>query len=212
MRKLESRRPSSRIGKAFTLIELIVVIVIIGILASVGAVAYNSIIENATLSSKEASADQVAKLYQAQVAFDQVAFGEIMWDMDGVDRWGNTPTVLGDVSLCDSPRPVLVGDDQEDWDFICPSYRPAGAADIAGVGNGIMDTASWVPLAPEYADWITPFSNAAEGDRILAVSFDNGDIYCVVSFGQPTGPANVAPNFYSTPVGRAAEPAQCARG
>ena len=60
-------------NKAFTLIELIVVIVIIGILATVAALAYNSIIDQASASGAEQKFASLAKLVLVQSAFDQVA-------------------------------------------------------------------------------------------------------------------------------------------
>ena len=59
-------------AKAFTLIELIVVIVIIGILVAIAAVAYNSIITNSKKSAAEFSASQVAKIIQAKAATAQI--------------------------------------------------------------------------------------------------------------------------------------------
>ena len=60
-------------AKAFTLIELIVVIVIIGILVAIAAVAYNAIIDNAKKSGAETSAAQVAKVIAGESAASQVA-------------------------------------------------------------------------------------------------------------------------------------------
>ena len=60
-----------RMGRAFTLIELIVVIVIIGILVAVASVAYSSVVSNSRKKAVEASATQVAKVIAGESAAQQ---------------------------------------------------------------------------------------------------------------------------------------------
>ena len=179
---------AKRKAKAFTLIELIVVIVIIGILASVGAVAYNSIIANATLSTKVESAAQISKLYQAQLAFDQAALGGIgsFGDPDGRVNWSTFyPTEFPDAAVCDSPRPgadIPVGI-QNEYDQICNQYRPQLAADIESVGNGIRDTTSfWLNPLVDNTWWTVPFEGIADGDYIQVTDFYD-DYVCVTDWG-----------------------------
>ena len=59
-------------SRAFTLIELIVVIVIIGVLVALAAVAYQSIIANAKRSAFETAVHQSVKLVGSRSAADQV--------------------------------------------------------------------------------------------------------------------------------------------
>lgn len=54
--------------KAFTIVELLIVIVVIGILAAISVVAYNNINNRATNSSAMAAANQVIKLTQGYIS------------------------------------------------------------------------------------------------------------------------------------------------
>jgi prepilin-type N-terminal cleavage/methylation domain-containing protein len=63
--------------RAFTLIELIVVIVIMGILVAIGAFAYNAIIKSSRADAVSKVASQVAKTIQAHSAANQVAYADI---------------------------------------------------------------------------------------------------------------------------------------
>jgi type IV pilus assembly protein PilA len=59
------------VNRGFTLVELIIVIAIIGVLAAIGAVSYNSVVGSADNTANKAAATQVAKLVQAKSAFSQ---------------------------------------------------------------------------------------------------------------------------------------------
>jgi prepilin-type N-terminal cleavage/methylation domain-containing protein len=63
--------------RAFTLIELIVVIVIMGILVAIGAFAYNAIIKSSRADAVSKVASQVAKTIQAHSAANQTAYADI---------------------------------------------------------------------------------------------------------------------------------------
>jgi prepilin-type N-terminal cleavage/methylation domain-containing protein len=63
--------------RAFTLIELIVVIVIMGILVAIGAFAYNAIIKSSRADAVSKVASQVAKTVQAHSAANQTAYTNI---------------------------------------------------------------------------------------------------------------------------------------
>lgn len=197
--------------KAFTLIELIVVIVIIGILASVGAVAYNSIIENANLSAKAEGAAQVAKIYQAQSAFDQTGLGAIggFGDLDGRVNWAPMSTTLDDASLCDSPRPGadIPAGIQDAYDQVCAQYRPDSTADIISVGNGIWDTTSfWLDPLTDNSYWVGEFTGVSDGDLILVTTYDGGQYDCVINYG----PAQTTVGWdHFVPVGTAGSAPEC---
>jgi prepilin-type N-terminal cleavage/methylation domain-containing protein len=75
-------RRRANAGHAFTLIELIVVIVIMGILVAVGAFAYNAVIDNSRKMGGRSTAEQVAKTVQGLSASKASSAAELKGSLD----------------------------------------------------------------------------------------------------------------------------------
>ena len=148
------------------------------------------------------AATEVLAIYQAQLVAENASFGDDVWDMDGLQNWSGT--YFPQVSPCESARPAVPGDEQNFWDWYCPSYRPDVNAAIAAVGNGIYDTSTFIADA----GWAAQYSNVTDGDRILVVDFSTdgttADGTCVASYG----PADPAWPF-AVPVGTVPQAMQC---
>jgi prepilin-type N-terminal cleavage/methylation domain-containing protein len=105
MRNLRSK-------KAFTLIELIIVIVILGILAGIAIVGYQAVIDRANESKVEQAAQSYDRSIRALAAFDQ---GE-PWDasyhtlMIGDLPAGFTVAYFADVADADADPAVPIAD------------------------------------------------------------------------------------------------------
>lgn len=82
--------------KAFTLIELIIVVVILGILASIAVVGYNAIINQSKDQAVTSAADSVVSGLQGLAAFDAGT---------GFENWGDYMT---DLAAADLPAGVEV--------------------------------------------------------------------------------------------------------
>ena len=127
----ELRKP-----KAFTLIELAVVIVVVAILAVVAIIAYNSITTNFQNRAAAADASQVEKLYQADSAARQSAVtslndalsGDLPESVDDVqiDPDGSITVTVND-RVCTGKRfPATPGASADgEWDCIDEGDTPA---------------------------------------------------------------------------------------
>jgi type IV pilus assembly protein PilA len=81
-----------RMSKAFTLLELIVVVIVLGILALVAVPAFSGVINNSTDSVVENTAKAVARNANALAAFND-------GDQANLTSEGNIDEAIGDIAL-----------------------------------------------------------------------------------------------------------------
>jgi type IV pilus assembly protein PilA len=100
----------TRTRKAFTLLELIVVIVILGVLALIAIPTYNAVIGKSKVSAAKTTAQALERDALALAAFDQATPGETS---DTTDASGTTPTTDDGVgSYADAAADELGSDAQ----------------------------------------------------------------------------------------------------
>ena len=87
--------------KAFTIIELLVVIVVIGIIAAVSIVAYNGVQARARDVANESNITHILKIAELHRSQEDVYPGVHYGEEDGMNRWDTT---VGDYTL-EASRP-----------------------------------------------------------------------------------------------------------
>lgn len=139
-------------SQGFTIVELLIVIVVIGILATITIVAYNNVISRANLTSAQAAASSVARkaeAFNAENSAYPTTLADLMNSTDVNETWGiapgsytlltaaptaapSSPSSIG-FYACDSGDGVKVGY----WDYVAGAFVSATtttytAGDVSG--------------------------------------------------------------------------------
>lgn len=135
--------------RGFTIVELLVVIVVIGILASVTVVAYNGIQDRAKNAARLANVKQITQL--ARIARSRVPFMDMMNSMnnDGPGSWYRA--CLG------TNYPDLNGDGVGD----CGMYGSTPYVSESAAFNTILQNAGEIPKMH-----VNPVAKADDGDIV----------------------------------------------
>lgn len=148
----------------FTIVELLIVIVIIAILASITLVSYNGITKRANQAADASAIEQYVKIFALMRADDNLPTNWLCLGPSGKYTSAGTCSFVGQNGVVDST-----------WNNEIASYGMTNQPDLVGAGKGKATSMVGVSDSAKNKNTIIMYSPAYWGHKALIWAYNDGE-------------------------------------